>query len=642
MARAVPQMADQAQLRLFMKKLINDVHALERMIAEGMIEKGKRRIGVEQELFLVNRSLRPAPLAMPMLDHLKDPAFVTELGAFNLEFNSDTYLFEGDALSRLEGELNAKLAKAREACAAVGGEVVLAGILPTLEKADLGLDMMAPVPRYRTMNEVMTALRGEPYEFRITGIDELIMEHDSVMIEACNTSFQAHFQVGADEFAELYNVAQVVTAPLLASATNSPLLFGKRLWRETRIALFQQSIDTRTLPSSMRDIAPRVSFGTSWVRKSVMEIFREDITRFRVLLGSEYDEDPFEEIRQGRVPSLKALRFHNGTIYRWNRPCYGWTDGKAHLRIENRVMPAGPTVLDEVANAALFCGLMSSVSRHWQDVTEAMSFDDAKANFIAAARMGLEAQFRWLDGSIQPAQKLILDVLLPLAEEGLRIKNVAEQDIRRYLGVIEKRVSSGQTGSAWLLKSYAATKGKAKRSEQMAALVGAMLKNQRAGLPVHEWPLAEARDAGDWRVNYMRVEQYMATDLVTVNEDELVDLVACLMEWNRVRHVLVEDREHRLVGIVSHRSILRLVAKGFRAGDTSVMPVREIMVPNPVTIPPETTTLEAIQVMRQHKVSSLPVVKEGRLVGIVTERDFMPLASILLEEKLKELKSDEA
>ncbi len=637
MASAVPQVADREQLRQFMKKLIHDVHALEHMIDEGMIETGKRRIGVEQELFLVDHSLRPANLAMPMLAELNDPAYVTELGAFNLEFNSDTYVFEGDALSRLEAEMNARLAKARLAAQKFGGEIIMSGILPTLEKTDLTLENMAPVPRYRTMNDAMTSLRGEPYEFRITGTDELIMEHDSVMIEACNTSFQAHFQVGSEEFAEMYNVAQVVTAPLLAAACNSPLLFGKRLWRETRIALFQQSIDTRKLSTNTRDLAPRVSFGTRWMKKSVMEIFREDITRFRVILGSDYDEDPFESIRAGTAPSLKALRFHNGTIYRWNRPCYGITDGKPHLRIENRVLPAGPSILDEMANAALFCGLMSSVSREWQDVTEAISFDDAKSNFIHAARMGLEAQFRWLDGKFYPAQKLILDVLLPLAEEGLRVKGIAEADIKRYLGVIDKRVSSGQSGAVWQLKSFAATSGKTKRSEQMSAIAGAMLRNQRAGIPVHEWELAEVKDAGDWRANYTRVEQYMSTDLVTVNEEELVDLVACLMEWNRVRHVLVEDAEHKLVGVVSHHSLLRLVARGSRAGDVEAMPVREVMSRSPFTIPPDTTTLRAIELMREHRVSCLPIVKDGTLVGIVTERDFMPIASVLLEEKLKEL-----
>ena len=220
--------------------------------------------------------------------------------------------------------------------------------------ADLGLENMTPHPRYYALNEAMGALRDGAYELYIKGLDELLLKHDSVMLEACNASFQIHFQSDADEFPNLYNIAQVVAAPVLAAATNSPLLFGRRLWRETRIALFQQSVDTRSSMDFLRERSPRVTFGRDWVQRSVVEVFQEDISRFRALVTGEIEEDSLEQLAAGKIPRLRALCLHNGTVYRWNRACYGLTDGKPHLRIENRVLPSGPTVTDEVANAVLF------------------------------------------------------------------------------------------------------------------------------------------------------------------------------------------------------------------------------------------------------------------------------------------------
>ena len=236
----------------------------------------------------------------------------------------------------------------------------------------------------------MSRLRGKSYEFNIRGIDELIIEHDSVMLEACNTSFQLHFQVAPQEFAKLYNIAQLVSAPLLAGASNSPVLLGKRLWRETRIAVFQQAVDTRRATPYVRESKARVSFGTRWVEDSILEIFKEDIARYRLILGTEIDESPFEAIEEGRPPELKALCLHNGTIYRWNRPCYGITDGKAHLRIENRVLPSGPTVIDSMANAAFFFGLLSGFSSEFDDPASLIDFGYVKRQLSSSGKAWLE------------------------------------------------------------------------------------------------------------------------------------------------------------------------------------------------------------------------------------------------------------
>ena len=631
----VPQELDAEKLRHFTKKLLADLRALELLLEHGFIESELRRVGVEQELFLVDRHWRPAPISIEMLALLKDESFTTELARFNLEFNTEPMLLGGDCLSRMERQIVELYQKARHAAHQLDAEVVMVGILPSLEKSDLSLANMTPNPRYFALNDAMRRLRGSDYEFHIKGADELILRHDSVMVEACNTSFQAHFQVGPDEFVRLYNITQAVAAPVLAAACNSPLLFGKRLWRETRIALFQQSVDHRAATSHLREQLPRVSFGRHWVEESVLEIFREDIARFRVLLAAAIDEDSLAQIRRNKVPQLKALRLHNGTIYRWTRPCYGILDGKPHLRIENRILPAGPTPVDEVANAAFWYGLLAGVTEEYGDITQHMEFDTAQENFLAAARLGLRAQFDWPACGHRPAQELILDHLLPLARAGLKLKEIDGGDIDRYLGVLEERVRRLKSGAQWQLDSLAGLREHGTKAERLAALTGALVARQAGGRPVHEWALAQLEESGGWEKHYGRVEQFMVTELFTVHEDEVVDLVASMMDWKHIRHVPVEDSSHHLVGIVTQRSLLRLIAERFADLSGRPIPVREVMERDVVTTTPEASALEAIELMRRHQVGCLPVVTDGRLVGIITEHDFLAIAGQLLEDELR-------
>jgi CBS domain-containing protein/gamma-glutamylcysteine synthetase len=623
-------------LRVFLKHLLRDVKAFERMLEEGLFERDTRRIGAEQELFLVDKRWRPASIAPEVLADLDPEYFTSELARFNMEINLDPLVFGGDCLSRMETELEKKLEQVRDVAARHDSAVVLTGILPTINKSDLELDNMTPNPRYYELNEALTRLRGGDYEFYLTGIDELHAHHDSIMVEACNTSFQVHFQVGAEEFAQLYNIAQVVAGPVLAAAANSALLFGKRLWRETRIGLFQQSIDTRRTTPHLREQVPRVSFGRRWVRSSALEIFREDIARFRTILSAEIDEDPFEALDDGQAPQLQALRLHNGTVYRWNRVCYGISEGKPHLRIENRILPSGPTIRDEIANAAFWYGLVSGLLTNYGDVTQHMDFDDAQTNFFSAAQSGLNAQLVWFGGELQPAEKLILDTLMPLAREGLRASKIAEADIETYIGTVEERVRANRTGAQWQLFSFASMGSRGPLSERLAAITAATAFRQATGCPVHTWEPARIEEGGGWKRNYLTVEQCMDTDLVTVNQHEPVDLVAHLMEWNHIRHVLVEDENSHLVGVVSQRALLPLVGSYHPEKLESPMPVSEVMVTDPVTVSPETSTLEAVELMRKNRWACLPVVKNGHLVGVVTESLFMAIASQLLEERLGE------
>ena len=618
-----------AQRRRFISHLLRDVQVLDHMLGEGMIESGIHRIGAEQELFVVDDARRPAPLALDILDGVKDPHYTTELGLFNLEINLDPLVFGADCLRQLERQLNSLLAKARAVAQRLGAELVLTGILPTLRKSDLALGNMTPKPRYRELNTALTQLRGGDYEFQLKGADELSVRHDSVMLEAACTSFQVHYQVGPAEFAQCYNIAQAITAPLLAAASNSPLLFGRRLWRETRIPLFQQAVDTRSTGHHMRERAPRVSFGQQWLHHSILELIQEDLARFRVLLETSLEEDSWTVLGQGGLPTLQALRIHTGTVYRWNRGCFGVGGGTAHIRIENRVLPAGPTVVDEVANAAFFLGLLRGGQDSYGDISTKLSFHDAETNFLAAAQAGLDAQLTWLDGKSVPARELIDRELLPLARHGLSSAGLDRADIERYLDVIAQRVTSGRTGASWLLRSLADMRNADTQAARLSALTAATIDRQWEGMPVHEWPLADLKEGHGAKLHALRIEEFMTTDLFTVHPDEPLDLVARLMDWKRIRHIPVEDEQGRLAGLISCFEVLR---HGLPQTDREPLPVSAVMQPKPLTLPPETLVLNAVTRMRQENSDYLLVVKHERLVGIVTERDILNMTARLLEQ----------
>ncbi len=634
--RKVLDQYDALQQRQFMKRLLDDVQALELMLDRGMIESGARRIGAEQEMFLIDSAFRPAPVAMELLHKIRHSQFTTELARYNLEANLSPYDFGGDCLSKMEAEINELLQVAREAAATVNAKILLTGILPTLQLTDLGLENMTPIPRYFALNQAMTRLRGGAFHTVIKGLDELNVSHDNVMMESCNTSFQVHFQVSPQEFARLYNTAQAVSAPVLAASVNSPVFLGHRLWHETRVALFQHSVDARSATHQARGHRPRVSFGDAWMKESVLEIFREDIARFRTLLATPVDESPIQSVEAGVPPPLTALRIHNGTVYRWNRACYGVKDGVAHLRIENRALPAGPTVADEMANAAFFFGLMASFVEEYGAIDRIMPFDDAKGNFLAAARHGLNAQFNWMNGKTVTATEIIQDPLLRMARDGLKTSGVDSADIDRYLGIIEDRVESGRTGSKWAFDSLSSMAEGGTRDERYRTLAAATYNRQQSGLPVHKWDLATLDESEGWHSTYQTVGQFMTTDLFTVRPGDLVDLAASLMDWEHIRHVPVEDDDGKLVGLVSHRDLLRLIARGLTESRNEPVSVNDIMKSNVVTVPPETSALDAIAIMREQKVGCLPVVNGDHLVGVVTVSDFLDAAAEVFERELRE------
>lgn len=629
--KAVKLLDNLQERRDFSRHLVKDVRALEKMLKDEVFESGVRRIGAEQELCLIDKAYRVAPIVMQMLDDLDPDHFTTEYATFNLEINLDPLPFKGKCLSKMHKQLEKLIKQAADAAAKSGSQVALAGILPTLKKSDLRVENLTPQPRYEALNKLIHQLRGRQYEFSIRGIDELVTRDNPTVFGGSVTSMQIHLQVDQQDAAPLYNWAQAISGPVLSCCVNSPLFLGKRLWHETRIAIFQQASDIRRKHNLKRDVNPRVQFGNNWIEESVLEVFKEDFSRYTLMMGTDIEQDSLEALEKGEVPKLTALSFQNGMIYRWNRICYGITKGKPHLRIENRLLPAGPSVVDEIANSALWLGLMYGMPKKYRNINKKMDFDVAKGNLLAAARHGINVQMKWVDGESVPADKLLLEELLPIARKGLQKAEVHKDDIDYYLGIIRDRVKSKQTGAEWMLDSYSKLIKESSNGEVMLAIMASMVKNQQGGKPVHEWPLADLASAGSVSRRYSRIDQLMRTDIVSVQEDDTVDLVANIMNWKDMGYIPVEDVTGKLQGLITKDSLLSFFAEHVGEGVDS-LPVRDLMVNRLHTVPPETSIPDAVGLMAEKQVSCLPVVEQGRLLGLVTERDLITTSAQLFQE----------
>ena len=631
----VSLVSDQESMQRFVRKLLRDVQAIEYMLDNDWFEDDIIRIGAEQEMFLIDRkTYKPAPLAMEVLNKLKKYDWAdTELAKFNLETNLMPRVFTGNCLSEMEKENLENLSIIRKKANSLGADVLLTGILPTLRKFDLELHNLTPKKRYRALIDAINQeLIGTAYELRLFGIDELLVKHDSPLLEACNTSFQVHLQVAPRNFVHLYNIAQTLTAPIMAIAANSPIVFGKRLWHESRIALFQQALDTRTTHNHMRQRRPRVSFGEDWLDESVMEIYREDIARFRVLISSDVEEDAIKMIHENKVPKLRALQVHNSTVYRWNRPCYGVSDtGKPHLRIENRVLPSGPTVVDEMANATFWLGAVTGMADECTDIRELISYEDIRDNFGKAAKFGIDTSFNWFNDKKVSACELVLKELLPIARKGLEKQKVNKKDIDKYLGIIQERAEQHMNGARWQLRAFTKLQKVVGRDEALTVLTSAIAKNQIQEKPVHTWELPKLEDLEEYRPSKLKVEEFMSTDLFTVQKNDLIEMVAELMDWKKVRYMPVEDSKGNLSGLITSRILLRYFTSKNRLNAKEANVVKDIMIEDPITISPKASILEALQIMRKERIGCMPVVQDTELIGIITEMDFLRISGRLIE-----------
>ncbi|MEQ4715114.1 glutamate--cysteine ligase [Nonomuraea sp. B19D2] len=454
------------------------------MLRESRFEDERPLAGLEIELNIVDAYGEAAMRNAQVLAAIEQPDWATELGQFNIEINIEPQELGGDGALRLEEDVRARLNHAEERARSQNGHLVLIGILPTLREQDIGEGTLSANPRYRLLNEQIFAARGEDLHLAIEGVERLDTHADSVAPEAACTSVQLHLQVSPEAFAAHWNAAQAIAGPQIAVAANSPYLFGKELHRETRIALFEQATDTRPAELKAQGVRPRVWFGERWIT-SVFDLFEENVSYYPALLPLCEDEDPRTELEQGRIPHLHELTLHNGTIYRWNRPVYAVVDGMPHLRVENRVLPAGPSVSDIAANAAFYYGLMRVLPYAERPIWSQMSFRAAEDNLSAAARHGLDARLYWPGMGEVPAAELILRRLLPMAHEGLAEWGVHGPVADRLLGIIEGRCLTGRTGASWQVERVRAHGGD--RHEALRSMTLEYIERMHSNEPVHTW-----------------------------------------------------------------------------------------------------------------------------------------------------------
>lgn len=618
--QAVKSISDLRERANFLRHILHDIDAFDEMVKNKMFESGIQRIGAEQEFCITNRNWEPEDASEVLLEVLNDKHFTTELAKYNLELNLDPQELKEDAFERVEHQLRQLMGRAQTEAEKRNWHIILTGILPTITPRHIEFEHMTPNPRFEELNRVMKEHKGGDFELNIQGVDQLITKHDSIVFEACNTSFQAHLQIEPDEAVAQYNWSQAIAAPVLAVSANSPLLLGKELWAETRIALFQQSIDIRSGSTLIREQQPRVTFGTRWVRESISEIFKEDIARFTFLVAGEIEHDSLDQLKAGKIPELKALRMHNGTIYRWNRPCYGVANGVAHLRIENRYIPSGPTILDEMANFAFWVGLMRGMPEEYSKLWERMDFKRVKANFLRAAISGMETKLQWM-GKVVDTKDLINDELLPIAEEGLRKSGIDDVSIRNYLGVIRQRLSS-RNGAQWMKGAYRSLKEGHLRDVSLRRMTALMHRNQTSGKPVGEWPVATKEQLTGNELKLEKVYQIMSTDPQTVHEHDLVELVQKIMKWRGFHHVPVENESGECIGVITSTNLKQAEE---RHGSFGNMFASEIMERNVVTIEPNAPISEAKSIMMEKGIGSLPVIYQGKLVGVITKFDLLEL-----------------
>jgi gamma-glutamyl:cysteine ligase YbdK (ATP-grasp superfamily) len=482
--------ADRTRYR---EKVHRCLDVFERMLSEHQFHTDDPMTGLEVELNLVDEAGDPSLKNAEALAAIADPAFQTELGQFNIEINIPPRRLGGAVFSELERTIRADLNEADEKARGAGSHMMMIGILPTVDEAHMGLETISANPRYALLNEQIFAARGEDLHISIGGVERLSTFCDTILPEAACTSVQLHQQIDPTAFARHWNAAQAIAGIQLAVGANSPFLFGRELWRETRIALFEQATDTRPEELKAQGVRPRVWFGERWIT-SIFDLFEENVRYFPALLPLVSDEDPEALLERGDVPALAELRLHNGTIYRWNRPVYDVVRGRPHLRVENRVLPAGPTVVDILANAAFYYGLLRVLTEEDRPLWSQMSFSAAEENFHAGARDGIDARVYWPGLGEVPVAELVLRRLLPIAHRGLEAWGVDAADRDRLLGIVERRCVAERNGAAWQADAFHhfSEERRLDRRDALREMTVAYRELMHANVPVHEWPVGTA------------------------------------------------------------------------------------------------------------------------------------------------------
>lgn len=480
---------DGADRQRYRRKVQRCLDVFETMLAQSSFEFARPLAGMEIECNLVGADFQPAMANRGVLAAIDDPTYQTELGAYNIEFNVPPRSLPGHNVVQLEAEVRASLNAAQRKADAHGAQIVTIGILPTLMPEHLAGDWMSDSVRYAALNDSIFSARGEDLLIDIDGPEPLQLRSASIAPESACTSMQLHLQVSPEDFAANWNAAQLLAGPQLALGANSPYFLGHQLWSETRVEVFTQATDTRPAELKAQGVRPRVWFGERWIT-SIFDLFEENVRYFPSLLPEVSDEDPVAELAAGRIPQLPELRLHNGTVYRWNRPVYDVVDGRAHLRVENRVLPAGPTVLDMLANSAFYYGALRVLAREDRPLWTRMSFAAAQANFLQAARRGIHAKLYWPGLGEVTSEELVLRELLPMAYQGLGEWGVAADARDRLLGVIEGRAKTGRNGATWQVATVMALQQRGMtRRAALAQMLRRYCEHMHSNEPVHTWPV---------------------------------------------------------------------------------------------------------------------------------------------------------
>ena len=472
----------------YREKVKRCLDVFERMLREARFDSDRRSIGFEIELNITEETGDPAMANQHVLEMIADPDWQTELGQFNIEIGIPPHILGGDVMSELEHMVRASLNHAEEGAEKAHTRLLMIGILPTLSERLLDGSVLSANPRYELLNEQIFAARGEDLHLSIDGVERLSVYADTIAPEAACTSVQLHQLVDPATFANHWNAAQCIAGIQLAVGANSPFFFGRELWRETRIALFEQATDTRPEELKTQGVRPRVWFGERWIT-SIFDLFEENVRFFPALLPVVEDEDPVEVLERGDTPRLQELRLHNGTIYRWNRPIYEAVRGRPHLRVENRVLPGGPTVVDTIANAALYFGLVRVLADDERPLWSQMSFSAAEENFHTCAREGIDARVYWPALGEVPAAELVLRRLLPMAHEGLDRWGIDAADRDRLLGIIERRCVEGRNGATWQAATFRRLYERLDREDALREMTVRYRELMHSNEPVHTWPL---------------------------------------------------------------------------------------------------------------------------------------------------------
>ncbi len=473
----------------FGARLEENLQSLHELLADPEFGRGPASLGAELEMYIVDANGNPLGINRELLQRADDPLLTLELNRYNLEYNLSPCAVDAGAFYATEQQILERLAHLGETARTLGGRIVPIGILPTLRKSDFGQRCITPRRRYEALLQQLLRRREGPFVIDINGPDPLRMTMDDITLEGANTSFQVHYRVEPRAFADTFNAIQLVTPLVLAIGANSPTLFGHRLWQETRIPLFKQCLDTRQVDHYNWNDAARVSFGQGWVRRGAQELFEELVRIYPALLPVCADASAQQ---RAAPPALAELRLHQSTVWMWNRPVYDDAAG-GMLRVEMRSLPAGPTAVDMVANAAFHIGLAEGLRTQINSLLPALPFPLAERNFYRAAQHGLDAVLVWPQlgraGYSEFPVSALIERLLPVAREGLFAIGVSTTEVSRYLGVIEQRLQRRRSGAVWQRQKLARLAATMPRGEALHAMLEQFMVHSADNLPVAEWPL---------------------------------------------------------------------------------------------------------------------------------------------------------